>query len=218
MKLEETTIYPYIKDDEELCQTYSYNRGQYIVKADEKNAYVWYLISGVVKVEAIAPNGKIFLVDTIPADNYVGHLSNFSQQNFYCNSYASQPCVLIRIPTERFLKMRNDVSFGNHFYSKINARLYDMYKKDLIFHMFPQRQQLAFYLLENSTDGICRINHIHNVCEELRISRRNLYNLIEHLEEDGCLTRISGKDLQISNPEKLAEEASPVYNFYYNKI
>ncbi len=56
-------------------------------------------------METTTQNGKKLMVDTICEDNYVGHLSNFWGQNFYCDSYALVSSVLIRIPKERFLKM-----------------------------------------------------------------------------------------------------------------
>ena len=87
MKLEDTTIYPFIRSDPALCKLHTFARGKYIIRVGEA-ADIWYLVNGKVQVETTTQNGKKLVVDTICEDNYVGHLSNFWGQNFYCDSYA----------------------------------------------------------------------------------------------------------------------------------
>ena len=218
MKLEETSIYPFIKHAPELCELHKFNRNKYITRVDWGTNDVWYLVSGKVKVEATAQSGKKLLVDLINEDNFVGHLSNWQRQNFYCDSIAMVASTLIRIPEKTFATMMDDMAFSRLFYQKLNARLYDMYKKELIRGLFTQRQQFAFYVIENSRDNICRIHSIYNICEYLKVSRRNLYNLLERFTEDGILQRMETGDIQVLDMPSLQEIANPVLDFCYNKI
>ena len=119
MKLEDTTIYPFIRNDPALCELHTFARGKYIIRSGDA-ADTWCLINGKVQVEATTQNGEKLMVDTICEDNYVGHLSNFWGQNFYCDSYALVSSVLIRIPKERFLEMMETLEFSRHFYNLLD--------------------------------------------------------------------------------------------------
>lgn len=218
MILEDTTIYPLIKGYPELCKLYKFNRNKYVTRVAWNVEDVWYLVSGRVKVEATTQNGKKLLVDIIDEDNYVGHLSNFYGQNFYCDSITMLASTLIRIPAETFRSLLKTPDFSRHFYMKTNARLYDMYKKELMRGLFTQRQQFAFYVIEKTKDDICRIHSIYYICEYLKISRRNLYNLLARFEEDGIMDRLETGDIQVLDMGVLQEIAKPVVDFCYNKI
>ena len=92
------------------------------------------------------------------------------------------------------------------------------YKKELVRGLFTQRQQFAFYILENAQNNICRIHSIYNICEVLKISRRNLYNLIDSFSESGILNRLETGDIQVLDMDSLRNIAKPVVDFFYNKI
>lgn len=218
MILEDTTIYPLIKGNPELCKLYKFNRNKYITRVTWNTQDIWYLVSGCVKVEATTQNGKKLLVDIINEDNYVGHLSNVYGQNFYCDSIAMLPSTLIRIPAEIFHSLLDTQNFSHHFYMKTSVRLYDMYKKELMRGLFTQRQQFAFYVIEKTKDDICRIHSIYNICEYLKISRRNLYNLLARFEKDGIMDRLETGDIHVLDMEALQKIARPVLDFCYNKI
>lgn len=218
MVLEDTTIFPLIKADPELCKLHKFDRNKYVTRVDRGDEDIWYLVSGRVKVEATAQNGNRLLVDIIDEDNYVGHLSNLRGQNLYCDSITMVPSILLRIPAERFRQLFETQAFSRHFYMKTSARLYDMYKKDLVRCLFTQRQQFAFYVLEKTQGNVCRIHSIYSICEYLKISRRNLYNLLAHFDEEGVLERLETGDIQVLDMDALQCSAKPVADFFYNKI
>lgn len=217
MLLEDTTIYPLIRSFPELCQLHSFDKNKYIVRAD-CDEDVWYLVSGRVKVETSAQNGNKLLVDIIDEDNYVGHLSNFRGCNFYCDSRTTVPSTLLRIPADTFRSLLDTPAFSRHFYMKTSARLYDMYKRALMRDLFTQRQQLAFYVLEKEQNEVCRIHSIYNICEYLKISRRNLYYLLSRFSEENILSRGDAGDLQVLDKESLQQIAKPVEDYFYNRI
>lgn len=217
MLLEETTIYPFVRNSPELCKLYKFDRNKHITSAGN-NDDVWYLISGRVKVEATAPNGKKLLVDIFNEDNYVGHLSDFHEKNFYCDSITMVPCTLIRFPVATFRSLLETPHFSRHFYMKSCARLYDMYKKTLVRRMYTQRQQFAFFITENTQEQVCRIHSIYSIGEYLTISRRNLYNLLERFEAEGIVKRMDTGDIKVLDMNALQKISKPVVDFYYNRI
>lgn len=183
-----------------------------------EDEYVWFLINGKVKVEAEGANGKRMMVDILEEDNYVGHLSNIYEQNFYCTSTAVVTSTFVRIPTEQFKEMLDkDIRFQRHFNKKIITRLYTMYKKDLAIHLFGQREQIAHYIIANAADGVCHVNNVNTICEMLRISRRNFYNLVKKLADDGIIEHLGGV-IYIIDYDRLEQEAQPVIDFFGNSL
>lgn len=218
MKLEDTTIYPLIREHPELCLLHPFHKNQYITHMNRNIGDIWYLVSGRVKVEATSPKGKRLLVDLVDEDNYVGNLSNYYGQNFYCDCIAMTNCSLLHIPMDTFQTLMRTINFSHHFYMKTNARLYNMYKRELMRAMFTQRQQFAFYLLEKNSGGICKIDSIYFIGEYLKVSRRNLYNLLTKFEQVGMVLRLESGDIQLLDAPALQEIAKPVVDFYYNRI
>lgn len=216
MRVEELTIYPFIKDDQELCRLYSVQAGDYIVRTGDEFEAVWVVVSGMVKVETTGLDGKTFRVDTLCEDNFVGHLSNISKQNFYCDSVAMEPSTLLRIPIVKFHKLMENNEFALTYLRKVNARLYEMYKKDLVTHLFTQKQQFAFFVRLYAKDRLCTIGSVNQVCGYLRISRRNFYNLVDKFYSEGVIERLQSGDIYVVDEEKLIEISDPVWNFYHN--
>lgn len=219
MRLEESSIYPFIKQYPELQKLYRVPGGKVVVSLfGGEDEYVWFLINGKVKVEAEGENGKRMMVDILVEDNYVGHLSNFFGQNFYCTSTAVVTSTFIRIPSERFKEMLSkDIRFQRHFNKKIIVRLYTMYKKDLAIHLFGQREQIAHYIITNEVGGACHVNNVNTICEMLRISRRNFYNLVKKLADDGIIEHLGGV-IYIIDYDRLELEAQPVMDFFGNSV
>lgn len=114
--------------------------------------------------------------------------------------------------------MMETLEFSRHFYMKTNARLYDMYKKELVRGLFSQRQQFAFYVIKYSQNNICRIHNLSSICEFLKISRRHFYNLLDRFSEDGIIKRLDDGDIEILDLDALYKVAEPVVNFCYNKM
>ena len=218
MKLQNTSIYPFISSNPELCELFTFQRNSYIIRASDADSYVWYLVEGQVKVIANGSNGKCIVVDMIDEDNFVGHLSNYYEQNFYCDSLAVTNCTLIRIPIGKFNEMMKGMEFSRLFFMKTSARLYIMYKMDLVNHLFTQQQQFAFYLLSNVKGDICYIQSLYRICEFLRVSRRNLYNLIDKFMAEGYLERLEDGKIRILDFEAMREIQKPVADFVHNKI
>ena len=218
MRLQESTIYPFLEKHPASYEVITVKKNACIVRANEESKYIWYLLEGEVKVVAVSNNGKSIVVDEIAPNNFVGHLSNLFGQNFYCDSFAVTDCTLVRIPIARFLELMQELAFSRLFYLKVNNRLYTMFKKELVKHMFSQQEQLAYYLLQNAKGNECQIKSMYKTSEYLCISRRNLYNMIDSLVTDGCLARTEKGDILIADFEKLQQKALPVATYLNNLI
>lgn len=215
----ESAIYPFIKDYPANFEIVTYKKNSYIIRASEENQYIWFLLDGEVKVVACSNNGKSIVVDEIPPGCFVGHLSNLFGQNFYTDSIAVTKCTLLQIPIADFFQLMQDIGFSRFFYLKVTNRLYIMYKMDLTKHLFTQQEQFAYHLLQCSNgSNLCMLQSLYKTCEYLRISRRNLYNILDGFTAEGILTRTEDGQIRIKNPALLQEKAQPVSDFMNNQI
>lgn len=57
-KIETLEIYDYIKDYLPMIPILRLNKGEYLFRADCKDPTLFYIISGIIKVETISYNGK----------------------------------------------------------------------------------------------------------------------------------------------------------------
>ncbi len=219
MILAESAIYPFIKDYKTSFEIVTFKKNALILRASEENRYIWFLLEGEVRVVACSSNGKRIVVDEIPPGCFVGHLSNLFGQNFYTDSIAVTKCTLLQIPIESFLQLMQEIEFSRFFYLKVTNRLYIMYKKDLAKHLFSQQEQLAYHLLECSHGStLCMMQSLYKTCEYLRMSRRNLYNILDSFIAEGALSRTEDGQIRIENLELIEEKARPVADFVNNQI
>lgn len=92
-----------------------------------------------------------------------------------------------------------------------------MYKKDLAIHMFGQREQIAHHIIVNEVGGAGHVNNVNAICEMLRISRRNFYNLVKKLADDNIIEHLEGV-IYITDYDRLKQEDQPVLDFFGNTI
>ena len=129
MKLEDSGIYPFIKDYPKCKILYRFGKGECITNSIARNEDYWYVIEGQIEVVATSHNGRRIHVDDNVEDEWTGHLSKYWGQNLYCDCIAVTPCACIRIPNPIFNNLIKDKDFRLFFYFKMSSRLYDMYRR-----------------------------------------------------------------------------------------
>ncbi len=216
MKLEETGIYPFIKDCPECRILYRFGKGECITNSVARGEDYWYIIEGNIEVVATSHSGKRVHVDDNMEDEFTGHLSRYWGQNFYCDCIAVTPCTLIRIPNGLFSKLIKQDDFRLFFYFKMSSRLYEMYRRRLSFDLFTPRQRFAVHLLQEQKDGECYICNLSKECSLLGISRRNLYNILDDFEAGNIISYEQTGLVKIVNMERLRDIASPALDFMEN--
>ena len=216
VNLEETSIYPYIKDHPECKILYRFGKGECVTNSVAANEDYWYVVDGCIEVVANAHNGKRIHVDDNVEDEFTGHLSKYWGQNLCCDCYATSPCTLIRIPNQLFTKLIKQEDFRLFFYFKMSSRLYDMYRRRLAFDLFTPRQRFAAHLMQEQQDGECYIGNLSRTCSSLGISRRNLYNILDDFQAGGMISYEQTGLIKIVNMERMEAVARPAAEFLEN--
>ena len=214
MKLEDSGIYPFIKNYPKCKILYRFGKGECITNSIARNEDYWYVIEGQIEVVATSHNGRRIHVDDNVEDEWTGHLSKYWGQNLYCDCIAVTPCACIRIPNPIFNTIIKDKDFRLFFYFKMSSRLYDIYRRRLSYDLFTPRQRFAAHLILDAEDNDCYMENVSKTCDELGISRRNLYNIFEALkiisyEQTGLVS--------IRDREQLRNIAQPALEFNENR-
>ena len=189
---------------------------------------------------ATSHNGRRIHVDDNVEDEWTGHLSKYWGQNLYCDCIAVTPCACIRISNPIFNNLIKDKklsaligedyregmtavisvrlkNFRLFFYFKMSSRLYDMYRRRLSYDLFTPRQRFAAHLILDAEDNDCYMENVSKTCDELGISRRNLYNIISDFEALKIISYEQTGLVSIRDREQLRNIAQPALEFNENR-
>lgn len=216
MNLEDSGIYPFIKDYPECRILYRFGKGECITNAVARNEDYWYVLEGNIEVVATSHSGRHIHVDENMEDEWTGHLSKHWGQNFYCDCIATTPCTLIRVPNSIFNKLIKQDDFKVFFYFKMSSRLYEMYRRRLSFDLFSPRQRFAAHIILDSDGNDCFMENVSKSSENLGISRRNLYNIISDFEALRMISYEQTGLVRILNRDQLKNIAQPALDFILN--
>lgn len=189
MKLEHIYIYAHIQPYLKEISIVKFKKGEYITRSNQNLEDIFFILEGNVMVEYITKNGKSFLVDELPHNEFVGKISYMYDQSLFCDIVATSDVSLLKINKTTLKKLQNNAEFMNIFFYRTSRRIYCMYKKLMMKDLFKLEELLAFYILENSEDNIFKFKSMYNLCKILSISRKSLYNTINKFIENGYINK-----------------------------
>ena len=216
MQIEKSHIYKYIEDCLEDIPIISFRRGTIFSKAENIDNQIYYILEGTVKVESYSDMGKKVLLDVISENEFAGQISYMRKNNFYGNNYAVSNVVLLCLNTDIMSKLMKNPEFSTFFYYKTSSRVYIMYKKMLMNNLFTQCEIVSYYILENSCECKFVYKSIYDICDNLNICRRSLYNILNKFENDDIIEKLEDGPYKIKNEKYLREKSDKVRRFSEN--
>ena len=124
------------------------------------------------------------------ADNFVGPISSIHNADFQCSGVAETNAKVLVLKKSLMDELMQNDEFLVMFYQKTSKRVYVMYKNILARSLFGENEILAHYILKHSSGDIFKYKSIYNICENLGISRRGIYNILYRFEESGCIEKL----------------------------
>lgn len=213
MELKDTPLYEYVKDYEDQIKIVKFKKGEYIEKAACFSEHIYYILEGTVKMESVTRSGNKILVDQIGPNEFAGHISKIRKSRFNCDAFSKTATTLVRIPDYLVHTLLENHDFATLFYNKTSDRLYYMYKKFLLERLYTWEEIVAYYILENSSNGVFIYKSMYDICEQLNISRRGLYNITNKLVYEEALEKKDNIFI-IKDEIYLKELASGIIEFY----
>ncbi|GAA0126009.1 cyclic nucleotide-binding domain-containing protein [Clostridium sp. CTA-19] len=200
---------PYLKE----METIFFKKGSYIITSDEEFEEVFYILDGVVTVECINAKGKMFLVDSLKKGDFVGKLSYIYEADFRCDIIANTNVKLLKIHKSTLSHLKKNADFVNLFFFKTSKRIYYIYKKMLIKDLFKIEEIFAYHILTHSLNNVFEFKSMYELCKELSISRKSLYNTLNNFFALGYVDKKSNSIIILNRAylEKLSENLKEFY-------
>lgn len=191
---------------EEIVELFYFESDDYITQEGEEPGYLYYLISGKVKLFLTLPNGKITLIDFFDAPCFIGEMELLG---VYHQSRAVQaliPCTCLALPLN---KCKHQLLKDVHFLRKMCTYLGTKNMRNVSSlaetKAFPLANRLAAFLLMAAPSGHYKEMHT-NTAEYLGVSYRHLlYVMADFVDKDYLRKDRSG--YQIINKEALIQLA-----------
>ena len=218
MELQQAHIFPYIKDQIHSIPIINVAKGTCFSNAEDRDCQIYYILEGEVKVESISDMGKKILVDYISDNEFAGQISYIRKSNFYCNSLAMTNLKLLCLKHELMDSLMKNPEFATVFYYKTSSRIYIMYKKMLMSNLFNQCEIVAYYILENSKRNEFIFKSVYDICEQLNISRRNFYNILNNFLDLGIVSREPDGKYYVRDVKFLKNKSEKVKMFLDNSL
>lgn len=212
MELDHISIYHYIKEYLDEISVVHYQKGQYIMRSEEAFTDVFFILSGNIKVECLTEHGKVFLVDELSQNEFVGKFSYMYEQYLLCDIKATSDACLLKINQDIFHKLQSNPDFLKIFLFKTSKRIYYMYKKLMMKNIFSLEEIFAFHLLKYSENDRFEFQNISALCDVFSISRKGLYNVLNTLVKKNYIKK-DKNSISIINKKQLFTLAMHVRAF-----
>ncbi len=213
MELKDSPIYKFIKNYIDDIEIVKFKKGEYIERADSDSNCIYYILDGNVKEESVSRSGNRVLIDEISTGKFAGHISKLRGSSFHCDAIAKTPCTLARIKIDILYKLFENDEFARYFYLITSDRIYYMYKKLLLERLFSWEEIVSYHILHNSKNDVFVYKSMYDICEQLNISRRGLYNIINKFVYEGYLEKKENVFI-IKDRDYLMSLAHDVYEYY----
>lgn len=194
-----------IKEDVRL---YFADKGEDILKeGEESDGLLYYMVDGRAKLFCGLSNGKVFLLDFLQGDCFVGELELLSVRKNTMGVKALSPCFLLAIPIEKYRsKMLTDSCFLRILCTTLAKKEEQRMQSLLNTQGFPLANRLAHFILFAASEDIYTERNT-DASAYLGVSYRHLTQMLSEFTKHGYLKKmksgyriINGKALEeISN-------------------
>lgn len=178
----EMDIRPYL-------QLVHFEAGERILEEGGRPEYLFYLLHGRVKLYLSHENGRITLINFLPAPCFIGEmelldperLSNGVQAITACDCYA----IRLDQCREKLLNDRAFLRYLCRFLSEKASGNTSNYSRN---QAYPLKKRLSEFILETAVNGVYREPH-GEVAEFLGVTYRHLLYVLAQLVDQGLLEK-----------------------------
>lgn len=173
----------------EYVQLFHAKAGDYIMREGEMPPYLYYLLTGRVKLYLTLSNGKVSLIDFFEAPCFMGEMELIGVQRESRAIQALGDCYCLALPVSECKdQLLNDALFLRKlciYLGTKNSRNVAALSQN---HAFPLANRLAAFLLYASSDGYYKEQHTHTA-EYLGVSYRHLLHTFSIFLRNGYIAK-----------------------------
>jgi CRP-like cAMP-binding protein/CheY-like chemotaxis protein len=130
-------------------ETFSYNKKVHIYKEGQRARYVYYVVSGKIKISKTNDDGKEFITNIHSPGDYFGYTSILEDVNYTDEAEALEETTLMLIPREDFLKLTSgDIDIAQAFIKIITQNIIEKEERLLNLAYNSLRKKVAYGLIQ----------------------------------------------------------------------
>lgn len=209
-------IYKFIKNYISYIPVLTFERGEYLFRAEEKDKTIYYILGGTVEIESVSYNGKKLVIENAQKNMFAGFITDMQDVTLQFSGIALTR-VKVLVFSESLMEelMKND-KFSVFFYQETGSRMLKAYKMVLSRLLFSADEILAYYILDNAPNKVFAYESSYKLSESIGISRRGIYNILHRYEDLGCIKKRAPSMYEITDEACLENRATYVSSFMKN--
>ncbi len=189
------------KDISHLMTLHSFNKGEYIFRANEKVEYLYFMVEGKAKVYTLLQNGKSLLLRFYKPFVVIGDVEFIEGNPATCNVEVTDPALCMGISLENLHKYTmDDSTFLTFICKSLGEKLAKNSMSSAINLLYPLENRLASYILavapqsgkNQGLDGIYT-DKLTELADLLGTSYRHLIRTINNLTGEGIIEKSKAK-------------------------
>lgn len=190
-----------------------YEKDEFILEAESKLEYYYFLVDGKVKISHPFENGKSMFLKFYKDFNTIGDLEFLKDIPVRCNVEAIENTYLIGIPLNILRKKYIDnIGFLHHLIDSLSEKLDVTINNASYNFIYPLTNRLASYLVEHIShkNYVILNSSFKEISQFLGTTYRHLNRTFKELEAKSII-RCEDKKIYVLDEEKLCELSKKLY-------
>lgn len=202
--------------DEDLlsyARLYYYEKGEYILEAEDKLEYYYLLVEGKIKIYYIMENGKCMNLKFYNDFITIGDVELLKDSPIVCNIDAVEDTYMIAIPSDILRrKFIDNPKLLRHLVNSLSEKLSATINNSSYNFVYPLINRLASYLVEHITnDNYIILNSSYlEIAEFLGTTYRHLNRTFKEMEAKSII-KCEDKKIHILDYKKLRELSKNIF-------
>lgn len=215
-KVQAMPIYKFIKDYISSISVKTFCKGEYLYRGEDEEKTLFYVLDGSVEFENVTYSGKRLVVDNVDTNTFIGSIADMYEIDLQLSGVAVTNVEVLVFSESILDKLMNNDKFSTFFYQETSRRICKMCKTVLSKLLFGSSEIMAYYILNNSKNGMFAFKSMYALCDNVGVSRRGIYNILYRFEKMNYVVKREKNVYQIIDRMSLEQQSIHVAAFMNN--
>src|SRR5215213_1490727 len=184
-----------------------YSKKQVVYSEGKRPRFLYYLVSGKVKVFKNHEDGKEYIIDLLSSGDFIGYKALIEDKNYEDNASILEDADIMQIPKEDFLQMiYSDINIAAKFIHIITQNVKEKEERLLNLAYSSLRKRVAKALVDINSKFNAQNNPIEisrdDIAQYIGTATESLIRTLSDFKEEKLIEIKSGKII-VTNSEKL---------------
>lgn len=179
-----------------------YKKGEKIIFQGINDGYVFFLLSGQLKVFRILPDGSEYIIEYMDDFAIIGEIEALLQKTALAMVEAYTNCEVIRLERSKFFQwLKEDWDFAHYMLVSLASRISYLGINSAMRFNTTVDERLQILLQRASRDGV-KVLYKSNISNELFTTQRSINRTLKKFSDQGII-EVSDNKITLVNTDKL---------------